>query len=139
METKIRREPFRLRRIDPALLIANEERSGRGLIVFIPHTKDDLVRRLAVEKNVHLVAESEVLGSLADIEFELGLALAGVAAVELHHAIFQRQAGQFLFQRLVIGHLQIEPKFRVAPGRTVFAALAVKFVRSRLPRPALID
>ncbi len=55
-----------------------------------------------LEQHVDLVAEAQVLRALADVERQLGLALAGVAAVELDDAIFQLQARQVLVQRLAV-------------------------------------
>ena len=42
--------------------------------------------RLAVEEDVDIAAEAQVLSALPDVEADPGLALAGIAAVDLHDA-----------------------------------------------------
>ena len=49
-------------------------------------------RRLAGEEDVDVAAEAQVLGPLTDVEADPRLALAGVAAVDLHDPVLEAQA-----------------------------------------------
>ena len=84
--------------------------------------------RLAVEEQVNFAAKTKVLRSLANVEAELGVALAGVAAVKLHDAILQGQAAERLGERLGIVYRQAKPSigdlalWRTGMGVGVWAA-----------------
>ena len=77
--------------------------------MFIAYQQLDFTSRTASEEQICFVAEPKVLRSLPDIEGEFCLPATHVTAVELHDAIFERQAAQRWLQRLAIETLQIEP------------------------------
>ena len=79
-------------------------------------SSDDIHRRLAREKNVDLAAEAQILRSLADIEADPRLALAGVAAINLHDAILEAQSGKGPLERPVIEHDHIGPALNDVGG-----------------------
>ena len=72
--------------------------------------------RLALKEDVEVAAKTEVLGSLADVEADPRLAFAGVAAVELHDAVFQAQTRQGSFERAVFVHDDIGPALNDVGG-----------------------
>ena len=108
LEEEVRRQSLGLRRIDPALRVANQERSGGGLIVRILDAELHLRRSLRVEEQVDRTAESQVLRALADIEVESRLALSGVAGEEAEDAVFQRQSREVGTQGLLVEHFDIQ-------------------------------
>ena len=109
VKMKVRRKPLGLRRIDAAQLVAKFKTSRGRLAVFVEHLERDLAGRLAVEQQIDLVAKAEVLRPLANVEAELGVALAGVAAVKLDDAIFECQTAERLGERLRVVHGQAKP------------------------------
>ena len=127
MKGEVRRQPLGLRRIHQAGLVTDDEHGGRRLVVLILDVKGDFARGQAIKQQVRLVAVADVLRALADVEGDLALALAGVAAVELDDPVFQGQTAQRGSQRLRIEHLQVEPQFSRTVGRPIasFAVLIV--------------
>ena len=87
----------------------DQERSGGRLVVGIEHAQCHLRGRARREKDVDIVAETQVLRALPDVEAQLALALAGIAGIKLQDAVLHLQAGQSLAHRLFVEHLQIEP------------------------------
>ena len=70
----------------------NEAIVGPAVVVLhVQHHRD---RGLAGEEDVDVAPEAQVLRPLADVEADLGLALAGVAAVDLDDPVLDRQAGE---------------------------------------------
>src|SRR5262245_56957739 len=100
MKRKIRRQPLGHRRIDAALGVTDRQACGRRLAVFVENAKSDDMCRLAIEDDIHLVAETEILRPLADVERNLRFALARIAAVKLDDAVFERQSPERLSERL---------------------------------------
>ena len=94
MKAEIRREPFRLARINAALRVANLETASGRLSVFVEDVESDRARRLRIKQNIDFIAEAEILRALPDIEHQFGFAFAGVAAVKLNDAIFEAEATQ---------------------------------------------
>ena len=132
MKVKVGRKPLGLRRIHAAKAVTDFKTGGCRHVVFVEYLERDFVCRLAVEEQVNFAAKTEVLRSLANVEAELGIALAGVAAVKLHDAILQGQAAERLGERLGIVHRQAKPSIddlalrRTGMGARVWAA-GVKF------------
>src|SRR5215813_1879780 len=112
VEIEIGRQPFEAWRIDAFLRVANDERRRRGLAVFVQHAERHDGRGPAVEENVHVIAEADVLCALAYVETDLRLTLAGVAAVKLDDAVFKLQSRQRGFERWFVEHRQVEPAVR---------------------------
>ena len=138
MKSKVRREPLGLRRINAPLIVPNDEHRGGWLPVFVKHVKSHFAGRQNVEQRIHIVAITDVLRPLPDVERDLRLPLAGVATVKLEDPIFEVQAAQQFAQRLLAEHLQIEPQLgRIRPRR--IPALAISLIRRRRARPALVQ
>src|SRR6185369_8872505 len=79
MKGEIGREALGLRRIDAALGVADQERSGGGTIVEVEHAKRDFGSRFGSEQKIEIAAETEVLRSLPDVKAQSGFTLSGVA------------------------------------------------------------
>ena len=109
VEEKVRGQPPRLRRIDAAAVVADDELTGGGLAVVVEHRQLHPHGRLALKQDRHFIAEAGVLRPLADVEPDRRLALALVAAVERHHAVFERQARQLGYQRLLVERQDVQP------------------------------
>ena len=60
------------------------------------------------EQNIHFVAEAQVLRALADVESELGFALAGVARVESKDSVFKLQSREPLLHGLAVHHPEVQ-------------------------------
>ena len=127
---EVRRQPLGLRRIDQARLVADDEHGRGRLIVLVADMKRYLARRKAFKQQVHLVAITDVLCALADVESDLALAFAGVAAVELNDPVFQGQAAQHRLQGLHIEHLQVQPELGGTFGSGPLAPGAVLIIRN---------
>ncbi len=95
-------------RIDPTMGIADDESGGGGPAVHVLDAEGDADGGDAVEQDGDLVAEAEVLGALANIEGEGGLAAADVAAVELDDAIFRFESGKAGLEGAVVEHGDVE-------------------------------
>ena len=109
VEEEVGREPPRLRRIDAAVLVAKDELPGRRRAVVVEDRQLHAHGRLALEEDRHFVAKADVLRSLADVEADRRFALALVAAVDLHDAIFEVEAGELGDERLIVEHLDVHP------------------------------
>ena len=138
MKRKVRREPLGLRRINAPLVVPDDEHCGGRLPVFVEHVKSHFAGRQTVEQHIYIVAITDVLRPLPDVERNLSFALARVAAVKLEDAIFEAQAAQPLAQRLFAEHLQIEPQLGRIRLRRI-AALAINLVRRRGAPAAFIQ
>ena len=83
MEEEVRFEAARIVGVDTTALITNDKGRAGRLAIVIVNTENDLRGGNTIEENVHLVPEAEILGSLADVEFNLGLTLARIARIDL--------------------------------------------------------
>ena len=138
MKREVRREALGLRGVDAALRVANDEAGGARLVVFVLHTERDFRRGQTGEKQIHLVAKTDVLRALADVETNLRLALAGVAAVELHEAILDGEAAERGPERLGIVSAEVEPEVgELERGR--LALLAAQLVGGRRGGADVVD
>ena len=128
VKMKVRRKPLGLRRIDVSKFVSKFKTGGGRLAVFVEHLEREFAGWLAVKEQIDLAAEAEILRSLANVEAELGVALASVAAVKLDDAILQGQAAERLGERLGIVHRQAKPTIddlalrRTGVGLGVWAA-----------------
>ena len=95
--------------VDPAARIANDERGAGGLAILIDDAENDLRRGNAIEEDIHLVPEAEILGSLANVEFDLGLALTGIAGIDLDNSVFKAETGEGPVERTGIKSLDVHP------------------------------
>src|SRR5215470_5126099 len=66
----------------------------------------------AIEEDIHVIAEADVLCALSDVETDLCLPPACVAAVKLDDAVFKFQARQRWFERRFVEYRQIKPAIR---------------------------
>ena len=108
-------------------------KTGRGrLAVLVEHLKCDLASRFAIEEQIDLVSKAEILCSLANVEAELGIAFAGVAAVKLDDAIFQGQAAERLGERLGVVNGQAKPTIHDLILRRACEWLSVWAARAKL-------
>src|SRR5262249_18509909 len=80
------------RGINAAQGVAEDEGGHARPSVLVPDVEDDRDGRLAVEEDVDVAAEAQVLRPLADVEADLRLALPGVPAIDLDDAIFDAEA-----------------------------------------------
>lgn len=118
MKGEVGRESLGLRRVNALLLIANDKPRGGGPIVFIAHAQRDRVGGCATKQEVGLIAKTDVLSALADVERKLRLPLAGVAAVELDDPIFEFESAERGAERLCVEHLQLQPaRGHIGSGR----------------------
>ncbi|HEX3998821.1 MAG TPA: hypothetical protein VHX65_09750 [Pirellulales bacterium] len=109
MKEEVGRSAPAAKRIHSASIVAENEFSDGRLSVGVQNVKLDCDRRRAVEEHVDFTAEAKVLRSLACIEFQLCLALAGVAAEKLDNAVFDFQTRKRLVHRLTVERLYVEP------------------------------
>ena len=84
--------------IDPAAGVANDKRGARGLAIVIDDPENDLGRGNAIEENIRLVPEAEVLGSLSDVELDLGLPLARIPGIDLDNPVLELETGEGLIE-----------------------------------------
>ena len=117
MKEQVGRQAPDARRIDASLQVVEDELPDGRLAVVVEHFERHFHGRLAIKEQVDLVAKAEILRSLADVEQQLGFALAPVAAEHLQNAVFQDQPGKFLVQRLLL----VQADFQPAVGQFLFA------------------
>ena len=117
VKREVRGEALRLRRIDPALSVANHEAGHGRLAGFVPHAPAHGLRRADIERDRHRVAapvdrrDQRALRP-DELEREARAARAGVAAVDLEDAVLQLETAQRLGEWLPVEHHQVEPAVR---------------------------
>ena len=94
LKEEVRREPFGLRRVDSPVLVADRKPRGRGLTVEISNRQAGCDRRSNVKQHGDFAAETDVLRSGSDVEFDGRFALAGFLAVDQRDGVFDLQAAQ---------------------------------------------
>gem|GEM_PF-3981163 len=120
MEKEVRRESLRLRGIDAALRVADLERRHGGFALVVEHLERDRRPRDRGEGRVEFGAETKVADALTDVEVQHRRTLARIAAVDLQHAVFQRESVQGRLQRTARGDLQLHPPVaHLVGGRVV--------------------
>ena len=109
MEEEIGREAAAGRGIDAPQAVAKNERRHRRTAVLVANVDNHCDRGFAVEQDVDVAAETQVLRSLTDVETDPGLALARIAAVDLHDAVLQAQPRKGCLERAVLVHDDVGP------------------------------
>src|SRR5215831_1892906 len=94
LEEEIGREPFGGVGIEAVQAVADLEGRRRWPAVFIFDTQRDLAGGERRKQDRDVVAEADVLRALADVEADLGGALARVAATDFEDRVFEREAGE---------------------------------------------
>ena len=112
MKREVRRQALGLRRINARLLVANHQHCGRRFALLVQQVKLHVAGGQTSEQQIDIVAVTDVLCALADIERNLRFALAGIATVKLKNSIFQVESAQLIPQWLFVEHLQVQPQFR---------------------------
>src|SRR5439155_11705532 len=88
---------------------ADGEGGKRGLAVLIANAEAQLARREGIEEHHDVVAEPDVLCPLADVEADLGGALAAVAAVDFENPVFETKSRKPLGKRVFVIERNIRP------------------------------
>src|SRR5437016_5206733 len=94
MKGEIGSEALGLAWIDAAKGILDQQHGRRRLAIGILDVDGDLGSRRAIEQDVHVAAESQILRALPYVEGEFGFPLACVFAVQADDPIFQRKPAQ---------------------------------------------
>ena len=89
VEEEIGREAATGRGIDAPHAVTKDERGHRRPAILVSNVDNQRHGRVALKEDVEVAAKTEVLGSLADVEADSRLALAGIAAVDLDDAVFE--------------------------------------------------
>ena len=116
MEEEVRRQPAAGRGINPSHPVPENERGHRGTAILVLHVQHHQDRGVTRKEDVHVATKAEVLSPLADIKAEFGLALAGVAAVNLDDSVLDRQSRELALQGAVAKHGQVHPALGVLRG-----------------------
>ena len=109
MEEEIGREPAAGRGIDSPHPVPKDERRHRRPAVLVADVEHDATAGFASEKNVDVTSETQVLRSLTDVEADLRLALARIAAVNLHDPVFEAQPRKSTLERTILIHDHVGP------------------------------
>src|SRR5690242_4150369 len=102
VKSKIRREPLRDRRVHALLRVMDQERGRGWLAMLVQNAQGHGLRGQCGKENIDIIAETEVLSSLADVERNARFPFSGVAAVKLNETIIESQTGEAAGQRLLI-------------------------------------
>src|SRR5271157_1782026 len=97
------------RGINPSHPVPENERGHRGTAILVLHVQRHQDRGVTRKEDVHVAAKPEVLRPLADIEAEFGLALAGVAAVNLDDPVLDGKSRERALQGAVAKRGQVHP------------------------------
>src|SRR4051812_36214596 len=80
VKSEVGRESFGDVGINALLPVANEKGPQRRLTVLVEHTKHDCLGGRSIKEHVGIIAETEILRALADVEGDSSFTLAGIAA-----------------------------------------------------------
>src|SRR5205823_6573811 len=94
LEKQVRGQPFGLWRIDVAGLVPERESSARRLTVIVLNRELNGNRRADVEEYRRLAPETQILGSLANVEAQCRFPFARLAAVDKSNGVLHLQAAQ---------------------------------------------
>ena len=109
MEEEIGRETAAGRGIDPPHPVAEDERCHRRPAVLITNIEDERHRGLAVEKDVDITPEPQVLRALTDVEADPRFPFARIPAMDLHDPVLEAQPGERTLEWTILIHDHIGP------------------------------